>query len=144
MLVAALGGTLVALLVLFFMLQELNRVGREQQIALQKVYNDYQQGKIKDPIAIQYEFQRINTGPQIETPPSFIVKSAGLAVLVTIIVLGVPFLWRYFSLPFNFVWGDYQNVFEKRRARGRFILVGVIVAVMVSVVANVLNKKIGF
>ncbi len=143
-LVVMLGALLGGLFVLSFMLQEVNRVEREHEIAFQKVYSDYQQGKIKDPIAIQFELQRINTGAQLETPPSFVVKSAGLAVLVMIIVVGVPFLWRYFSPPFNFVWGDYQNVFEKRRARGRFVLVGVRVAVMVGVVANVLTKKIGF
>jgi hypothetical protein len=49
--------------------------------------------------------------------------------------------WVYFSPLYNFLWGDYIRFYEGRRSKGRLILVGVGLALIVSVVANLISAR---
>ena len=65
--------------------------------------------------------------------------------------LGVPIAFatvltalRYLYPPYNFVWGEYQREYDKLRGRRRFLSVGLILTLLLSIIGNVLTKKLGF
>ena len=56
--------------------------------------------------------------------------------LIGILVLLLIFYksWAHFSPAYNFLWGDYLAVYEKRRSRGKFILIGVVLTIVLGII----------
>lgn len=69
----------------------------------------------------------------------FLVVGIGLPILLIL----AGFCLQYFRPRFNFLWGDYVAIYERRQSRGKFIVVGVILAVLIGVLANFISKRIG-
>jgi len=73
------------------------------------------------------------------------IKGLGIpAVAIILIILAAKPMVNYVYPSYNFVWGEYQNEFEKRRGRTRFILVGVLLTVALGILVNLLSKKLGW
>ncbi len=71
-----------------------------------------------------------------------------IVILLLLLFLGIAALTYFICFtPYNFSWGDYKQAYEKRQAGGKFILIGVLLAVILSIiggiVANYLTIRIG-
>jgi hypothetical protein len=79
------------------------------------------------------------------TPKVFYVPV--IVAMITLLVMGLLATAKYFWPPWNFLWGDYVAVYEKRRAYGRWIfgtlLFGLGSAVVTSIFVDSVRKWIG-
>ncbi|MGO9404889.1 MAG: hypothetical protein ACLPVW_15610 [Terriglobales bacterium] len=93
-------------------------------------------GEIRDPIdaIIMAERLRYNAAQ----PASALGKAAlavGGVLLLFLLVLG--FIARYYPI-YNFCWGDYLDVFQRKESRRKFILVVVVLGVLISCIGGIL------
>jgi hypothetical protein len=143
----ALWGLLIPLLVLlsllvgmFWALRDLNKV--HPGTVLEEAWKS---GKVKDPIEamimveklrdIAFAQSDLNSTMALLKPPIIV---AGIALLLVFIGY---FLIRYYP-AYNFCWGDYLDVFQRKESRRKFILVVVVVGVLVSFVGGILANSL--
>lgn len=99
-------------------------------------------GTIKDPSEIAIQVGRIVLGREEMAFSELIWPSASIiGVILLLMVSGA--CYSYFQPPYNFLWGDYVPAYEKRRSRGKFLLIAVLLALVIGVVANLISKKLG-
>lgn len=103
---------------------------------------EWKTGTLKDPGVLMIDVGRviIDGSQASETLPIWIPFAMVFAIFA-LPLLG--YCYAYFQPPYNFLWGDYVPIYEKRRSRGRFVLVGIIFAVILGIVINFISKKIG-
>jgi formate hydrogenlyase subunit 3/multisubunit Na+/H+ antiporter MnhD subunit len=65
------------------------------------------------------------------------------AFLAAGVLFAVVPLVKYSFPPYNFVWGEYQREYEKKKGRRRFVLAGVVLTITLGILANVLTRKLG-
>ena len=58
-------------------------------------------------------------------------------VVIALLAVGVIAYFHFFSL-FNFCWGDYTAIFERKRSIGKFILLGVLVVLLLGVIGGII------
>ena len=104
----------------------------------------WKNGEFTDSMEVIFELHRLRL--QEQEPRSLwgilLVTTAG-PFGVAVLIIAVLYAWAHFFPVYNFIWGDYVRVYERRKAVGRFILVGIILAIVVSVVANYLTVLLG-
>jgi hypothetical protein len=136
---------LVALLI-FFGFSSITPTARrheEAQSQLDALERAWRAGTLKDPPEVTVEAARILLGSQDIPGKEVIWLPIGMAS----ILLGLPLLgycYVYFRPLYNFLWGDYVAKYERRRSVGRFVFVGVLVALVVSVMADLISRRIVF
>ncbi|MGD0548084.1 MAG: hypothetical protein ABR991_09720 [Terracidiphilus sp.] len=66
------------------------------------------------------------------------------AMMIPILIFpALSYLYSYFHPPFNFLWGDYVTLHNRRKGIWRFLIGGVLLAIVLGIVINYLSKKIG-
>jgi hypothetical protein len=97
---------------------------------LQRVEADWKRGLVKDPTDAMIRIERIRLASNehaTDTWPTLFPLS---------LFVGLPFLgyvYVYFAPPYNFLWGDYIVLYEKRRSKGRFLLIGIVLTLLLVV-----------
>jgi hypothetical protein len=75
---------------------------------------------------------------------SIVYSSRRIALIaVPVVLLLLAACYKYFNPPYNFLWGDYETIYDKRKSRGRFLFVGIVLAIMTSIVATYISRIIG-
>ncbi|MCD5360310.1 hypothetical protein [Chromobacterium aquaticum] len=111
--------------------------GRDSHILLQE---QYQAGKLKNAIEAIIALERIK-------------NQQSLANLLTPMVLAMIAPYLLFFLfgklspwlapSYNFCWGDYVARFDRKRQIRNFVLSAIFLALLISIVANFVSKKLG-
>ena len=109
---------------------------------LQTVETDWHRGAVKDPVDVIIRIEKIRLSKDEGAAPELLWMISPFGLLVTFPLLG--YVYVYFSPPYNFLWGDRIAIYEKRRSRGRFLLIGIALTILLGVVANFVSKRIGF
>ncbi len=65
-----------------------------------------------------------------------------MATLVLILLATSFRVISYFFPPYNFCWGDYVEIFDRRQNVGKFIITGVIIALMIGIIASIVANII--
>ncbi len=109
------------------------------------VESKWKSGEIKDPAEVSIEIAKIqanfNSSPQLldwESNKWFLFIMIGLVA-----ILGAALFWVYYFPFYNFLWGDYIKVYERKKSMGRFILIGIIFSIVISVAANYISVILG-
>ncbi len=66
------------------------------------------------------------------------IRGLIIFLLVTNLLAVGIFSYLYFFPPQNFCWGDYVKVYQRRQSIGKFIIVGVIVGLVISVLGSII------
>lgn len=123
----------------------LSSVGKDTRTlrALDVVSEQWKSGEIHDPVEALLAIEKVKADPSIGTaqilhePTAFIP----FAILV-FLMLGVIIWWFFFPI-YNFYWGDYIKIFDRKQSIGKFILVGIFISIVISVFSNYLTTLIG-
>lgn len=112
----------------------------------------WKSGEITDPVEIILELERaqIESMKQLDNrlespgPNGVQMAKAVAGPIVTLILVAVAiYSCTYFFPPYNFIWGDYIKVYEKRKATGRFILGVIILGIVLSILGNYFSDLLG-
>lgn len=114
---------------------------------IDQVENAWRSGELSDPIEVMIALERGSKGTIGDIGKLFIPM--GYAVLVGIV--GVMLIWgmQHFFPPYNFCWGDYVKIYEKKQAQGKFIyvtvlLLAIIIPIAVSLISSLIERSVGF
>jgi hypothetical protein len=123
--------------------------------ALDELEKEWKEGRIKDAIEVQIKAIKIaqGYGPQFEGDATYKKQHAEYlgehqkmeskrnkyfvftGIILILIPILLPFM-MYFRPPYVFYWGENINVIDKRENAGKFILVGIVLAVLLSIFSN--------
>jgi hypothetical protein len=109
------------------------------------VESRWKSGDIKDSAEVSLEIAKIQaTFNQI--PQSLDWESNKWLVFIVVGfvgLIGLALFWAYYFPFYNFLWGDYIKVYERKKSTGKFIVGGIIFALVISVVANYISAILG-
>jgi hypothetical protein len=111
--------------------------------SLDALESAWRAGSIKDPVEVTLRAVRIS----LEARQFPIVVQRMLTGLVAIGGASLAFfhfLYGYFFPRYNFLWGDYLSLYKKRTSIGRFLLSGVLLAILLGLVVNFISNSMGF
>lgn len=105
----------------------------------------WQNGTLKDPVEVMIALERMQN--ERNNPDLFSTKGLFFPMIISIvgIVLLVIALFSssYFFPSHVFLWGDNVRFIQKRKATGSFIYGGIVLAIIVSIIANYLSVLLG-
>jgi hypothetical protein len=103
----------------------------------------WKSGKVKDPIEAIIMAEKLRDEALIRKN-SFLYFVTPLAFMVGIllVVLLIAYFFDRYYPAYNFCWGDYVEVFQRKESRRKFILVVLVVGVLVSFVGGVLANML--
>ena len=61
-----------------------------------------------------------------------------LAIVFLILLAAGVIAYFYFFSLFNFCWGDYTAIFERKRSIGKYVLLGVLVVLVLGVIGGII------
>lgn len=113
---------------------------------INQVESSWKSGKIEDPVQVTLELAKIRANTteisqyllDWETNKWFIFIMVGVLALS-----GLAIFWWYYFPFYNFLWGDYVKVYERKKSVGKFIVIGVLSSIIISVVANYISVALG-
>ncbi len=119
----------------------------KSNIYIDKIETAWKSGELTDPIEAMIALERVGVTDRV--PTEIVFKPIGIGVLVFVILILVVWGIQYFFAPFNFCWGDYIKVYEKKQAQGKFIfitviLLSIIVPICISIISSLIQNSIGF
>jgi hypothetical protein len=119
-----------------------NRQDHQAVVQLDALESRWKAGTLKDSaeVAIQTAQIIIRRGDASATE---ILWPIGIGILIIAVVVLFSLCYKYFQPSYNFLWGDYVDDYEKRKSRGRLILVSVILATVVGIGVSFISKRIG-
>jgi hypothetical protein len=106
---------------------------------LDKIETEWKRGAIKDTTEALIRIEKFKLEREAGIADALWAMSP-FVLLFALVLLG--YVYVYFSPPYNFLWGDYISVYEKRRSRGRFLLVGVLLTITLGIAVNFISKRI--
>jgi len=115
------------------------------QITIDQLNSDWHQGKITDPIEMMLKISEAQALEQSKPLSMISPMIVGMGAGIGIAILLYAFLKSivYFFPPYNFNWGEYMKFFQRRESLGKFVYVGVILTVILSIVANAVGISLG-
>ena len=132
-------GMLLTLVVFFNVTHNIDLQSANRLSALEE---SWKTGALKDSGELAIQIARIEDNRKHFTGPEFVWPLVLIFIVPIFLAISIG-LYTYFKPSFNFLWGDYVAVFEKRRSRGRFLVVGIIIALAITIVGNFISKKMG-
>jgi hypothetical protein len=127
------------LLMLFGSFAPVGSRAKETRTKLDKIEAEWKRGAIKDTTEALIRIEKFKVEREARIADAFWPLSPFL-LFFALMLLG--YVYVYFSPPYNFLWGDYVSVYEKRRSRGRFLLVGVLLTSALGIAVNFISKRI--
>lgn len=125
-----------------------SRIGNVELSTSQKIDAielQWQNGTLKDPVEVMIALERMQNernNPDLFSTKGFffpmIISIVGIVLLVIALVSS-----SYFFPSHVFLWGDYVRFIQKRKATGSFIYGGIVLAIIVSILANYLSVLLG-
>jgi hypothetical protein len=101
----------------------------------------YETGVLTDPVKAMIELERMRNE---KTPGGFLrMMGVSLGIPLVLLVLA-PVILPWIRPSYNFYWGDYVAIFDKRRQRRNVIWTVLVLGLIVSIVAGIVTKKIDF
>lgn len=102
-------------------------------------------GILHDPIEVMILMQRDSESREAALSPGnfvrwSIVYPVGLAFVLSACALGLIYLYP----AYVFCWGDYVKTYERRVSIRKFLLVGIVVSLAISVIAGVIVNRMGW
>jgi len=127
---------------LVYMMSTISRQEEPRSTVVKQLRQEWTAGIRRDPVDVILRIEESNRN-RIDTV--WLVRGIMVpgAVFIVAIIIADPVL-RYLFPPYNFVWGEYQIEYEKRKGRTRFIFVGVILTIVLGVLVNFLSNKFGW
>lgn len=116
------------------------------RVAIHNLRDDWKSGALRDPVDAMLRSQEVVLeilGNRYASGYLILPMLIGPVTLLAAVIGGALFV-RYAFPAYNFVWGEYQREYEKRRGRVRFIGVGILLTVALGIIANLVTKRIGF
>lgn len=100
----------------------------------------WKKGEIKDPVEamIFIEKSKLPTGQLAEEYKPILI----IGCFIFIILLGFFFIRKYYPI-FNFCWGDYLGVYEKIESQRKTLIWVIIIGLIVSVAGSIIANAIG-
>jgi hypothetical protein len=129
---------------MFFVLPSYFADMRQAEIqAIDSLEARWKEGELTDLVEVICELQRVrsksfNASTLFQVLAGIYLVPIGL-VLLFLILRGLA----QFFPSYNFIWGDYVRVYEKRKATGRFILVVIILGIIVGILGNLFTALLG-
>lgn len=100
---------------------------------LTSIENQWKEGKIVDPVEVILLIEKAKIQAETEilsTVPLFYLVMLPLPVILII------FVWQYCFPPYNFCWGEYLGIFDRKRNLGIFISMTIIFIISVSIISK--------
>ena len=113
---------------------------REQGRAIDNVEAAWRAGQIKDPILAEIDLYR--TGNAAQRPPLFYIFVLPLLVIV-VGYAGYEFV-AYVHPGYNFCWGDYIRVFERKKQIEKYVVIVLITGILVSTAGGIIANFLRF
>ncbi|MGQ4647449.1 hypothetical protein [Lyngbya aestuarii] len=122
--------TVATMLVSFLVIKERHQTLLEPLISLE---SQWKNGKITDPVEaiLLIEKAKIRSETELLNIVPFIYLFLLPIPLVTLVLV-----WQYCFPPYNFCWGEYLTIFDRRRNVGIFLMMAIIFVFAVVVIAN--------
>jgi hypothetical protein len=120
---------------------QLSRRESRQLDKLKIIQESYKKGVFKDPIEVLIEIEKFKISE--ETEAALLIPPFMSVILIPIGISIILFLWEYFFPPYNLCWGEYVNFKKEREKRGKFIIVGVLFTLIISIVGNYISALLG-
>ncbi|SEJ16183.1 hypothetical protein SAMN05192553_102696 [Cyclobacterium xiamenense] len=112
----------------------------ERQIAIEEIRNEYESGKLTEPIEA---FLKINEiGQSLDSATALIYAFLTTGGLFIILLLVHWYLYALYPV-YNFCWGDYLATFKKRESLRKTIDTVVIIGLIISVIGGIIANQIG-
>ena len=100
----------------------------------------YKAGKLSNATEALIALERIKANrPEID----LLLPLMSMWVVMAIMFFGAAYLLPRLSPSYNFCWGEYTTYYEKRVRLRTAVFTLVVVALVVSIVANFVSKKLG-
>jgi len=100
--------------------------------------------QISDPIDAMIVLERAKEGVQAELKSLrlFTIPILILVGLIIVLVATFAFLWRFYPI-YNFCWGDYLPLFQRKESVRKFVLLSVLLGVIISCIGSILANMVG-
>jgi hypothetical protein len=112
---------------------------------VKQLRHEWSAGTLHDPVDVVLRIEEANdSDPDMDRFfRHFVWTSGSLMVACIALLFAAQPILNYCFPPYNFVWGEYQREYEKRKGRVRFILVGVVLTIFLGVLVNFVSKRFG-
>jgi hypothetical protein len=112
--------------------------------SINHIEQQWRDRKINDPVMVMLMLERSRIGTENSTytstlPLSLWIIPVGMIPMIPALILR---FWNIWFPAYNFCWGEYVRVFERRQAQARFIFGGVLLVVLLGLLINFLSKKL--
>ncbi|MGA2890077.1 MAG: hypothetical protein ABSE51_18680 [Terracidiphilus sp.] len=109
---------------------------------LDALEGNWKAGNLKDPVEASIQIGRIGLeSSRIPIDgmlwPLMVIFGVFFALVVS------WFCYKHFYPSYNFLWGDYLAVYEKRRSKGNILFVGILLTLALGILVNFISKRIG-
>jgi uncharacterized membrane protein YwzB len=92
-------------------------------------------GEIKDPIEAIIRIEKSKQKPETQLSSKEKVFTYGSLFIFVAILIGIPLSW-YFLPPYVFYWGENMKLVDRRQNAGKFILIGILFTILLSIASN--------
>lgn len=112
--------------------------------AINELETRWQDGEFDNVPEFLLELERVKLeldptyNPRVFISDPVLLIPLGLIALL-IVLLGIAYVFPFY----NFIWGDYVRIYEKRKTLGRIIFGSVVLALIISILANYISSLIG-
>jgi hypothetical protein len=137
----ALGPAVALGLFLSAFLLATRRHNLEVESGIDGIVRRWKAGALRDPVDAVLQVAQVESRRTEFSRTEVGILIAAVSLPVVLLILG--YSYQYFQPPYNFLWGDYVAVYDKRRSRGRFIFACILVASAVGVLVNFISKRLG-
>lgn len=128
------------LILSFVMLFSLFTGASKRDELIAEIRQDYESEKLTDPIEAILRIQESGQSISPETPMMYVFVGFGI-LLVIMLIIYFYFLKLY---PiYNFCWGDYLEIFEKRESSRKTVNTVVIIGLFISIIGGLVANYIG-
>lgn len=135
---------IIMLLTLLPFLIAVPRLTQSENQKIDAIETQWRNGEFKDEVEVIFAIERVRVNERGLGALLLPLGSmfAAPTVFLFLVTSGSYFWARYFPV-YNFLWGDYVRYYEKRRSVARFVLIGVIFTIIISVFANYISALLG-
>ncbi|MGD0037332.1 MAG: hypothetical protein ABSC53_08575 [Bacteroidota bacterium] len=129
----------IALILMFSILFYLPSLTERGKHTADLIEQKWKSGQLKDPIEAIIMTQRTTEDMTLLT-----LFKPGIYIIAALIIIYLLFrlVMRYYPI-YNFCWGDYLQQFNQKESRRKFILGGILLALIISIAGSLIASRLG-